>query len=253
MITCQTKRITGNDTEKVTLAFPSLSSMERVVGVFCVNENTQDYGLVQMGLNIGGTEVFPEDFPMKLITFAGNKTFHRHVETRLKRFFDLTPFALKAGGSSVNISLKGNHNYAVDVVLILDNKPSVEQIPSRKYQIIRIAHDLDNTVKKSFQTFSDCRKVTGISLISDQLINEFCYGNFSRFGLKIGGREIFPVEYPANHLLVNSQCVQMDENFYNLRPFDIQASGATAEIIYKHNAPGFCLDPDLICVLELEK
>ena len=253
MIKYQAKRIIGNATNTVTADFPTLSTMQRVVGIFCSNENTQDCGEVQLGLDIGGVEIFPEDFPLRLLTDKGKRTpSYRHVEKRLKRFFDLTPFAIRAGGETVEIALTGNRNHAVDVVLVLDQTPVThEQI--RKYQIVRVEHQANGTAKKSFATFSDYSKVTGISLISDQLVNGFCYNSFSRFGLKIGGAEIFPIDYPANHLLVNPQCVQMDENFYDLKPFDVQAGGTTAEVTYLHDVSGVCQTPELICVFELTK
>ena len=264
MIKYQTKRIVGKSTERVTVNFPTLSTSQRVVGVFWVNENTQDYGQVYFGLNIGGTEIFPENFPLKFLTSHPNKTFHRNNKAGYKRYFDLVPFAVKAGGQTVNISLRGNQNYAVDVVLVLDDTAIPNsQSQTRKYQIVRVAQRLSSTllgnllrkgsIKATFTTLPDYSKVTGVCLIYHQLTNEFCYRDFSRFGLKIGGAEIFPLTYPANNLLLNTQCVQFDENFYDLKPFNIQARGTTAEIVYEHSAPSFSFDPDLICVFELSK
>jgi hypothetical protein len=135
------------------------------------------------------------------------------------------------------------------VILILDDVP-VMQEQSRKYQIVRLPFAQSKTQRKIFTTAPDYSKVTGITLISDQIRSGFAYSSYSRFGLKIGGQEIFPIEYPANNLLVNPQCVQMDRNFYDLSPFDIQANGTTAEITYEHNAQD---RNDLICVLELTK
>jgi hypothetical protein len=250
MIKYQTKRIIGNPTETVMASFPTLPTMERVIGIFCRNENTQDFGEAQIGLDVGGIEIFSDDFPLRLITSNSKKTPNfRHVETRLKRYFDLTPFAACAGGETVDIWLTGNKNFAVNVVLVLDDVP-VSGVQSRKYQIVRLPKQPNQTTKKIFTTASDYSKVTGISLISDQLTGGFCYTTYSRFGLKIGGSEIFPTDYPANNLLVNPQCVQFDGNFYDLKSFDVQANGTTAEMTYLHNAPN---STDLICVFELEK
>ena len=251
MIKYQTKRIIGNAFEKVTASFSTLSTTKRVVGIVCSNENTRDYGRVQLGLNVGGAEILPDDFPMILLTSESNK-YNRRAKAGLKRYFDLTPFAIKAGGQTVNISLKGNKEYAVDVILILDDIEVTDQ-QSRKYQIIRVIHSFNSTVKKSFTTPTDYKKVTGISLIYYQPLGEFFYKGFSRLGLKVSGSDVLPIEYPASNLLVNSRCVQMDENFYDLKPFDVSAGGTTAEITYTHNVPSNCIDPDLICVFEFSK
>ncbi|MCL2682240.1 MAG: hypothetical protein FWE63_01985 [Bacteroidales bacterium] len=267
MIKYQTKRIIGKSTERVTVNFPTLSTSQRVVGIFCINENTADYGHVHFGLNIGGTEIFPENFPLKILTSHSNKTLHRNNKAGYKRYFDLVPFAIKAGGQSVTMSLRGNQNNYVDVILVLDDVPvAYTQSQTKKYQIVRIAQRLNSIllgnllkrgiVKTLFTTLPDYSNVTGVCLIYHQLVNEFCYRDFSRLGLKIGGSEIFPLTYPANNLLLNAQCVQFDENFYDLKPFDIRAKGTTAEIVYEHSAPtsvSSFLDPDLVCVFELTK
>ena len=250
MMKFQTIRITGNPNDFAEASFPTLPTMERVIGIFCRNQNLQDSGEAKIGMDIGGIEVFADDFPLRLVTAESKKTPNvRHIEKRLERYFDLTPFAVRAGGEVVDIWLSDNGNHAVDAVLILDDTPVTDQ-QSRKYQIVRVPQKPNQTTKKSFTTFPDYSKVTGITLISDQLTNGFCYNTHSRFGLNIGGQDIFPNEYPANNLLVNPQCVQMDRNFYDLKNFDIWAGGTTAEITYYHNAQP---TNDLICVLELTK
>jgi len=250
MIKVQTIRITGNPTDFAHASFPTLPTTERVIGIYCRNENKKDLGYVNFGMDVGGLEIFPDEFPLRLLTCEGlNSAPLRQIDVRLERYFDLTPFAIKAGGEMVDIWLSNNGDFAVDVVLVLDDTPvTTEQ--SRKYQIVWLPQRPNETVKKSFTTFSDYSKVTGIAVIADQLTNGFCYNTFSRFGLKIGGQEIFPNEYPANNLFVNSQCVQMDKNFYDLKPFDVQAGGTTGEITFENNK-GF--GNDMICVFELSK
>jgi hypothetical protein len=250
MIKIQTIRIKGNPSDFAHASFSTLPTTQRVIGIFCTNENTQDNGNTKIGMDIGGKEIFSDDFPLRLLNADSRKMVSfRQIDVRLQRYFDLTPFAIRAGGEMVDIWLSDNGNFAATIVLILDDT-LVTKEQSRKYQIVRLPFAQSKISKKIFETAPDYSKVTGITLISDQIRNGFCYNCFSRFGLKIGGQEIFPIQYPATNLLVNPQCVQMDKNFYDLKPFDVQASGTTAEITYQHNAQD---RNDLICVFELEK